>query len=92
MATPAPRRRKSAAASVSATVKSSIVVSRDTHTRWQAAASIRGMTANAFAVEALTEALRGILVIDRTKSPGSVEKSDRQGPALGISSDDEDAA
>jgi hypothetical protein len=50
------------------------------------------MTANAFAVEALTEALRGILVIDRTKSPGSVEKSDRQGPALGISSDDEDAA
>jgi hypothetical protein len=88
MATPAPRRRKSAVASVSTTVKSSIVVSRDTHTRWQAAASIRGMTANAFAVEALTEALRGIVVIDRNR----VEKSYRQGPGFGISSDEEDAA
>jgi hypothetical protein len=88
MATPAQRRRKSADAAVSATVKSSIVVSRDLHTRWHAAASMRGMTANALAVEVLAEAFRGIVVIDRNraKTDGSASRG------LGVIESDEDAA
>jgi hypothetical protein len=88
MATPVPRRRKSADAAISPTVKSSLHVSRELHSRWQAAASIRGMTANAFAVEALTEALRGIVVIDRNRA----KPDDRRVQELGISPDDEDEA
>ena len=88
MPAPTPRRRKPAIAAPSASVKSSIVVSREVHTRWQAAASIRGMTANAFAVEALTTALRGILVIDRNR----VKADDRAGQGLGIRADDDEHA
>lgn len=83
MATPAPRRRKSAEAAISAQVKSSLTVGRDLHSRWQAAASLRGMTANALAVEALTEALRGIVVVDRSR----VKVAGQQGQATGISPD-----
>jgi hypothetical protein len=88
MATPAQRRRKSADAAVSASVKSSIVVGRDLHTRWHAAASMRGMTANALAVEALTEAVRGIVVIDRNR----VKADDRAIRGLGVIPDGEEAA
>jgi hypothetical protein len=88
MATPAPRRRKSAEATISDTVKSSLQVSRDLHSRWQAAASLRGMTANAFAVEALRVALRGIVVIDKNR----VKTVDRPGQGSELSSDDMEAA
>jgi hypothetical protein len=77
MATPAPRRRRSAAPPVSNTVKASLIVSRDLHSRWHAAACLRGVTANAIAVEALTEALRGIIVVDRRKTADPVETEDR---------------
>jgi hypothetical protein len=77
MATPAPRRRKPAFASVRTHVKASLIVSRDLHTRWHAAASLSGVTANAFAVEVLAEALRGIIVVDRRKSSDPGESEDR---------------
>jgi hypothetical protein len=86
MPAPAPRRRKSAVTVIRTPVKSSIVVSREIHCRWQAAASLRGMTANAFAVEALTRALHGIVVIDRSKMPDHVETTDRREGGLHINS------
>jgi hypothetical protein len=92
MASPAPRRRRSAVAPISATVKSSIVVSRELHSRWQAAASIAGMTANAFAVDALSEALRGIVIVDRRKTSDRPDTSDRPVLGLSVDSDEENAA
>lgn len=53
-----PRKSKS-------TVRASLTVGVDLHARWSAAASLRGMDRNAFAVEALTEALKGLVIIDR---------------------------
>lgn len=65
---PAPRSRKSAAPQAGRTVKASLLVDVETHARWSAAASLGGMTNNAFAVEALKAALKGIVVVDRRKS------------------------
>lgn len=73
MATAKPRGRKTAAADQSRTVKASLLCDVETHARWSAAASLRGMTNNAFALEALKEALRGLVIIDRRKSGGRVE-------------------
>ncbi len=66
----APRTRKSATPHAGRSVKASLLVDVETHARWAAAASLRGMTNNAFAVEALKEALRGIIVVDRRKTAG----------------------
>jgi hypothetical protein len=87
MATPVPRRRKTAEPSVRPHVKASLVVCRDLHTRWHAAASLSGMTANAFAVEALTEACKGIVIVDRRKTTDRVRGDDRPREGIGISSD-----
>ena len=71
MATDRPRRRKSAAPPERKTVKTTLIVGVDLHARWSAAASLRGMDRNAFAVEALSAALRGLVIIDRRASAGS---------------------
>jgi hypothetical protein len=73
-------------------VKASILVGVELHARWAAAAALRGMDRSAFAVEAIEAACKGIHIIDRRKTAGPVGYIDRQGPALGISTDDEDAA
>lgn len=88
MAAPTPRRRKSAEAAISDTVKSSLIVSRDLHSRWQAAASLRGMTANALAVEALRVALRGIVVIDKNR----VKTVDRPSEGADVNLEGQDEA
>jgi hypothetical protein len=63
---PAKRRKsKGADAEPSGTVKTSLVIGRDLHSRWQAAASLTGMTANALAVEALTAAVRWVVIHDK---------------------------
>jgi hypothetical protein len=89
---PSPRRRKVTVPQTGKAVKASILVGVELHARWAAAAALRGMDRSAFAVEAIEAACKGIHIIDRRKTAGRVDSSDRQGPALGISSDDQDAA
>src|SRR3954453_6420754 len=90
--TPSPRQRKPAIPPTGRIVKASVSVRAELHARWAAAAALSGMDRNAFAVAAITEAVKGIHIMDRRKSSGPVGSIDRQGPALGISSDDEEAA
>ncbi len=71
-------RRKSTVPPTRRTVKTSLTVAADLHVRWAAAAAMRGQDRNAFAVEILTEALRSIVVIDRAKSAGRSEPTDRR--------------
>ena len=93
MSAQVPRRRKPAVPPSSRSVKASILVGVELHARWAAAAALRGMDRSAFAVEAIAEACRGVIVVDRTKSSGRVKGEDRQGPGGVISPDaDEEAA
>lgn len=50
------------------TVKATLTVDAVLHTKWSAAASLRGMSRHAFAVAALNEAVRGIVIIDRSQA------------------------
>jgi hypothetical protein len=50
------------------------------------------MGVSALAVEYIRAGLRGVVVIDRSESSDRGKIGDRQGPALGISPDDEEAA
>jgi hypothetical protein len=68
VATTPTRRRTSAEAPARKSVKTSLVVDVELHARWSAAASLRGMDRNAFAVECLRGALKGIVIIDRRRS------------------------
>jgi hypothetical protein len=94
MATPAPRRRKTAVTPMRETVKTSIVLDVELAAKLAAAAALRRCTQNAIVVEALTESIGGIVVFDRkAKSAGQVTTNDRQGPGLSITPDaDSDAA
>jgi hypothetical protein len=89
---PTPRQRKSAVPPAGKSVKASLLVDVELHARWAAAAALRGMDRNAFAVEALTAALKGIHIIDRRKQSGPVDLSHRRAEGIGISSDDENEA
>jgi hypothetical protein len=67
MATPAPRRRRSASASPSDTVKTSLSLARDLSIRIDVAAKMRGLSMNAYMIEVLTESTRGLVIHDRRK-------------------------
>ncbi len=67
MAAANPRRRTPAGASARKTLKTSVSVDVELHARWSAAASLRGLDRNAFAVEAIRAAVRHIIVINRDK-------------------------
>ena len=92
MATPAPRKRKSAAPQTERTVKTSLVMGASLHLQLSAAASMAGVDRNALAIEILTEALRGIVVVDRRKNSGRSAPSDRPVPEGDVNSDGEVAA
>ena len=92
MSAPLPRRRKAAVPPSGKTVKASILVGVELHARWAAAAALRGMDRSAFAVEAITEACRGLVLIDRRKSDGRSGVPDRPDPGAGISLADDTAA
>ena len=79
MSAPQPRRRGAAAPPVSKTVKASLTVDVDLHARWAAAAALRGMDRNAFAVECLRDGLKGIVVIDRKRSADHGAVSSHEG-------------
>ena len=81
VATDRPRMRKAAPTPTRKLVKTSVLVDAELHARWSAAASLRGMSNTAYAVEALTESLRGLVIIDRRKSAGRVESSQQEGSA-----------
>jgi hypothetical protein len=92
MPTPAPRKRKPATVQNERTVKTSLVMGASLHLQLSVAASIAGVDRNALAVEILTEALRGIVVVDRRKHSGRSAVSDRPDAASVISDDDGIAA
>ena len=66
-------------------VKTSLIIPVELHARLSAAASLRQMDRNAFVIEAITVAVRGIVVSDRTKeappSPAVDAYEDRQSEA-----------
>ena len=74
------------------TVRASIVIDVALYARWGAAAALRRIDRSAFAVEALAEACRGVLVIDRRKPAGQVKLSDRLELPDPVSSDGPDDA
>src|SRR4051812_49956322 len=92
MATPAPRKRKPAAPQAERTVKTSLVMGASLHLQLSAAASIAGVDRNALAVEILTEALRGIVIVDRRKPADRSVNKESAGVAGVISSDGENQA
>jgi hypothetical protein len=92
MATPAPRKRKTAAPQNERTVKTSLVMGASLHTQLAAAAALQGVDRNALAISILTEALRGIVIMDRRKNSGRLDTTNRQGLEDEISSDVENEA
>jgi hypothetical protein len=72
-----PRKRKTAIPPNSRTVKASLVTSVELHARWGAAATLAGMTRTQFAVQAITVACRGIIVVDRRKQSSNDSSEDR---------------
>jgi uncharacterized protein (DUF1778 family) len=69
-----PRNRKPAgSAAKDRTVKTSVTVDGSLHARWSAAAALRGQDRNAFAVEAIREAVRHIVLIDRSRKPAEAD-------------------
>jgi hypothetical protein len=92
MPTPAPRKRKPATVQSERTVKTSLVMGASLHLQLSVAASIAGVDRNALAVEILTEALRGIVVVDRRKTAGRAVVSDRPALEDSVNLDDEKAA
>lgn len=68
MATDRPRQRKAAAPPARKLIKATIVVDVETHARWAAAAALQSMDRSAFAVAALKESLKGVVVFVREKS------------------------
>jgi hypothetical protein len=88
----APRRRKSAAPPSGKTVKASVLVGVELHARWSAAAALRGIDRSAFAAEAIAEACRGIIVVDRRKAADRVKTDDRPSQGGVISPDVEEEA
>ena len=72
-----PRRRKNADPSTGRTVKCTVLLRVETHAKLAAAAALRGCDRSTFAAEAIEQALRGVVVIDRRRKPSDhVESSD----------------
>ena len=88
---PNPRKRKAAVPQTERTVKTSLVMGAELHLQLSAAASMAG-DCNALAVEILTDALRGIIVVDRRKTAGRSGVSDRPELESSVNPDGEKAA
>lgn len=75
MATDKPKRRKAAPTSASRNVKTSLTLDVDLHSRLSLAASLAGVSNNAFIADVLKDALKGLIVIDKRSSRGDVDPS-----------------
>ncbi len=75
------RKRKAATPQSGRTVKASVLVGVELYSRWSAAAALRGVNRSAFAIEALTEATKGIVLFDRANRPDQGKIRDRHDEA-----------
>jgi hypothetical protein len=92
MATPAPRKRRAAAPLSGRSVKTSLILSAELHTKLAAAAAIAGIDKNSLVVECLAEHLRGIVIHDRRKTAGRTDHSHRPSLEDELSPDAEEEA
>lgn len=92
MSVPIPRRRKPAVPLSGKTVKASILVGVELHARWAAAAALRGMDRSAFAVEAIAEACKGIIVVNKGRKSDRVNDADRLEPESNVNPEGKDVA
>jgi hypothetical protein len=92
MATPAPRKRRAAAPLSGRSVKTSLILSAELHTKLAAAAAIAGIDKNSLVVECLAEHLRGIVIHDRRKAAGRTDHSHRPSLEDELSPDVEEEA
>ena len=73
-------------------VKTTVVLDADTHTKLIVAANLRGVDRSTYAAGILREELKSVVCFDRAMSSDSGESSDRQGGGLRVKDDDEEAA
>lgn len=75
------------------TIKASVSVDVALYARWGAAAALSGLNRGAFAVRALEEACRSVIVIDRRAKPiGPVKLNGSANPPALVDPDADDAA
>src|SRR4051794_5103640 len=92
MGEPNPRKRKAAVPQTERTLKTSLVMGAQLHLQLSAAASMAGKDRNALAVEILTDALRGIIVVDRRRSTDRSTGKDRLTLAPDVENSEPEAA
>ena len=73
-------------------VKTTVVLDADTHTKLVAAAALRGVDRSTYAAGILREGLKGVVCFDKAMSSDSGETEDRLVRRAGISPADEEAA
>jgi hypothetical protein len=73
-------------------VKTTVVLDADTHTKLIVAANLRGVDRSTYAAGILKEELKTVVCFDRAMSSDSGESSDRQGRGLGVRDEEEEAA
>jgi hypothetical protein len=73
-------------------VKTTVVLDGDTHTKLVAAATLRGIDRSTYAASILREGLKGVVCFDKAMSSDSVDSSDRLDSRIGIRSDADEAA
>jgi hypothetical protein len=74
-------------------VKTTVVLDADTHTKLVAAAALRGVDRSTYAAGILREGLKGVVCFDKALSNDPGESDDRPSRRVGISPDaSEDAA
>jgi hypothetical protein len=85
-------KRKPVSASKERPVKTTISLDLDLYSRLCAKAAKRRTGISALAVEYIREGLRGVVVFDKSESADRGTATNRQGPALGVTESDEEAA
>ena len=73
-------------------VKASVLVDVELHARWGYCANLRGQDRSAFAVKAIEEACRGVVLIDRRNPKGQARTVDRLEVESGVNPDASDDA
>ena len=72
-------------------VKTTVVLDADTHTKVVAAATLRGVDRSSYAASSLREGLKGVVCFVKAMSSDPVESEDRPRARAGKSLDDQEA-
>lgn len=80
------RRKKSTSAPKRNLVRASILIDVELHARWSACAALRRVDRSAFAVDALTEACRSLVLFDRASQSDQAKGKDRLAMTESVSS------